>query len=99
MELEKIESTVYRLCSNADNKTDMECLECVKTLLNKQKPMKPIVSRNGSLICPTCGEPLHPTKWCDCGQLIDWSDDEVELPTEIVMIPAVRMTQKEVVST
>lgn len=96
MEIKEVEGVVYRLCSNANNKSDMESLEYVKDLLNKQKPKKPIVSRDGSLICPTCGQPLHPTKWCDCGQLIDWSDDEVNLPTEIVMIPAVRMAQKAV---
>lgn len=86
MELEKVEGVVYRLRTNASDKTDMEAMESVIQLIQKQKAMKPIVNRKGELVCPTCGQPLHPVKWCDCGQLIDWSEDKVELPTEIVKI-------------
>lgn len=89
MELAMIESCVNRLRSHAGDQKEMECLENVLGLINKQKASVPIVSRKGELICPTCGQPLHPTLWCDCGQLIDWSQDEVELPTDIVKIKGV----------
>lgn len=89
MELSKVESCVSRLKAHAGDQNEMECLESVIDLINKQKPSVPIVSRKGELICPTCGQPLHPTMWCDCGQLIDWSKDEVTLPTDIVKIKGV----------
>lgn len=89
MELKDIEGVVSRLYSNSSDKSQMEAMDGVMALIKKQKPIIPDVSRKGELVCPTCGMPLHPVKWCDCGQLIDWSQDEVELPTEIVKIKGV----------
>lgn len=89
MDLTSVESCINRLKSHANDKKEMECLESVICLINKQRASIPIVSRKGELICPTCGQPLHSALWCDCGQLIDWSQDEVNLPTDIVKIKGV----------
>lgn len=89
MELNELENCVNRFKAHANDRTELECLEEIQTLIDKQKPVIPIVDRKGQLICPHCGNPLHSAMWCDCGQLIDWSQDEVTLPSDIVKIKVV----------
>lgn len=89
MEIKEMESVVQRMRANANDRTQMDAMESVIALIHKQKAVIPIVNRKGELICPTCQRPLHPVKWCDCGQLIDWSEDDVEMPTAIVTIKGV----------
>lgn len=89
MELKNVRDVVSRLKSNSKDKDQMEAMESVLALIDKQVAIIPDVNRQGELVCPTCNRPLHPVKWCDCGQLIDWSEDGVETPTEIVHIRAI----------
>lgn len=89
MEIKEVEGIVSRLYTNSTDRTQKDAMENVLALIHKQKATIPVVNRKGELICPTCGKPLHPVLWCDCGQLIDWSEDDVALPTEIVKIKGV----------
>ena len=55
----------------------MQPLEVAVSALEKQVPMKPI-NREGTtyFCCPVCGG-NHTYQYCgDCGQALDWSDNE-----------------------
>ncbi len=66
---------------NRDIETE-NALETIEEALKRNEPMKPIYEKDGTRSCPCCkGNWLTPNfKFCsDCGQKLDWSDDEIEL--------------------
>lgn len=59
----------------------VEALETAKQALEKQIPKKPLKAHGGAYRCPNCQmKHFNPdwigTKYCDCGQALDWSDDK-----------------------
>lgn len=60
---------------------NIEALEMAKQALEKQIPKKPLKNYGGGYRCPNCQmKHLNPdwvgVKHCDCGQALDWSDEE-----------------------
>ena len=56
-----------------------ESEEIVFQVLKRNEPMRPIYEKDGTRSCPCCkGNWLTPNfKFCsDCGQKLDWSDEE-----------------------
>lgn len=58
---------------------DRQAYLILEQALKRNEPMKPIYEKDGTRSCPCCkGNWLTPNfKFCsDCGQKLDWSDDE-----------------------
>lgn len=58
----------------------VEALETAKQALEKQIPKKPLKEYGGAYRCPNCQmKHFNPewvgTKYCDCGQALDWGDE------------------------
>ena len=55
-----------------------ECKNELQELVDKATPKKPMYAkRYPSSSCPNCFSNLGDNKYCrDCGQAIDWSEDE-----------------------
>ena len=54
-------------------------LQIIEEALKRNEPMRPIYEKDGTRSCPCCkGNWLTPNfKFCsDCGQALDWSDEE-----------------------
>ena len=73
--LNKIQIDV-RFCSDEDIKKTEAALKLAISALEKQIPKK--LKDDGRLYCPICGRDvlLDRFNYCpDCGQALDWSDD------------------------
>ena len=65
-------------CSRTDNCRCTEWEKMVVGALERQTLKKPKNIKGKTLLyCPRCANPLTGHDYCgDCGQAIDWSDDE-----------------------
>ena len=59
---------------------ELRALRLAKKTLEKQTPKKPEIDIWEKTICPNCGEWVgwdYKSKYCcDCGQALDWSNEE-----------------------
>ena len=67
---------VYRNTDDFEMRISKDCYKLVREALEKQIPKK--LKGDGWLYCPICGRDVLMDKfdYCpDCGQALDWSDD------------------------